>query len=65
MVLNEGVAPLILRLLHAALAGVPPTKTTPTNAAEREGILRRPSKKDKEAAKEKETTKQPGVYTVQ
>ncbi|XP_064395390.1 E3 ubiquitin-protein ligase UBR4-like isoform X5 [Halichondria panicea] len=59
MVLNEGVAPLILRLLHAALAGVPPAKTTPTNAAEREGILRRPSKKDKEAAKEKETTKQP------
>ncbi len=61
MVLNEGIAPLLLRLLHAALAGTPPVKTTPTSAPEKEGILRRPHKKDKEAVTKEKETKHPGT----
>jgi len=60
-VLDEGLAPLILRLLHMALAGVAPPKTPPISTSEgKEGILRRQSKKDKDQTKEKETKQQGG-----
>ena len=63
-VLDEGIAPLILRLLHAALSGVPPVKTSNSHSTglSEGGILRRAAKKEKEVAKAEKESKQAGLF---
>ena len=67
-VLDEGIVPLILRLLHAALSGLPPVKTSNSHSTggglSEGGILRRAAKKEKEVAKAGKESKQIGLLLV-